>query len=311
MKLKITLIVLGCLAWANALSAVCAKGFWAKLFGDLIKRFDLTYAEGLLLTPAVLLILCILTGIASACFWVRKSKSQSVIFAQSENFAGYFCLSAFLFYTALILHSAPTFVQMWSNVQIEWSRRGVYETGHIVNGKYVNNFYCFNFKIPAGWSKASWAAMERKKVGGTFSLWGSSASSKDYVPKHNDGIDTVAAILKYPPEAKNYNPSLVINANDKHLMLEKYGVSNLVGFAEMLTKVPLPFVVDESPHPTNIGGRGAISLKIISTRNGFTINQKIFAFDSGDSYLEFVASTIDDDDTQNLLACLNTMESTK
>lgn len=311
MKLKITLVVLGSLAWANALSAVYATGFWAKIYDGLVNRFDLTHAEGALMTPVILTTFCVLTGIASVLFLVKNVKSKSLFSASSENLAGFFCLSAFLFYTALSIHSAPTFVQLASNVQIEKARSGAYQTGRVLDGRYVNDSYGFNFQMPAGWSKASWSTVERKKVRATYSLWGKSISPTDLIPKHVDGIDTLAAILKYLPENGGYNPSLVINANDKQLMLEKYGVSNLVSFAEMLTKVSPPFAVDQPPISTTLAGRKAISLKIISVRSGSMISQKIFAFEADNSYLEFVASSIDDGDASNLLACVDTIKFTK
>ena len=263
------------------------------------------------MTPVILATFCVLTGIASIFFLVVKMKSKSLFSASSENLAGFFCLSAFLFYTALNIHSAPTFVQLVSNVKIEKARSGAYQTGRVLDGRYENDSYGFNFQMPAGWSKASWSTVERKKVRATYSLWGKSISTTDLIPKHVDGIDTLAAILKYLPENSSYNPSLVINVNDKQIMLEKYGVSNLVGFAEMLTKVSSPFVVDQPPMPTTLAGRKAVSLKIISVRSGTTVSQKIFVVEASNSYLEFVASSIDDGDASNLLTCVDTIKFTK
>ena len=314
MKLKITLIIFAGLAWANALIAVLAQDFWAKMFGVVCNKFDLTYAQGLLLVPTISITLCILTGISVAVFLVKSIKTKNLFSMSSENWAGLFCLSAFLFYTAVNIHGAPLFAQIMSNVQNERARQAVYETGLVQNGQYQNNSYGFGFQMPVGWARSSWATVQRKKVRATYSLftlWNRNASVTNLIVHHIDGIDTVAAILKYASDNENYNPSLVVNRNDKQLMLEKYGVSNLVGFAEMLAKVPPPYLVDQSLVPEIIAGRTAIKLKIISMKNGFTISQKIFAFEVGSAYLEFVASTIDDGDASSLLACLNTLSFTK
>lgn len=314
MKLKITLLILGGLAWANVLSAVYAIGLWTKIFESVTDKFDLTYAQGILLTPGISITLCILTGIASVFWVIKKIRTGKMLSASFENLAGLFCLSAFLFYAHFNIVCTSTFAQMMSNVQAERTRRAIYEEGQVRNGYYENNSYGFNFQVPPGWKKASWGTVERKKVRATFSLfslWGKNTSLTNWVPAHTDGIDTLAAILKYLPDTESYNPSLVINANDKRLMFGKYGISNLMGFAEMLTKVPQPFIVEQPPVPVNISNRTAIKIKIISMRNGYSINQTIFAFEAENSYLEFVASAIDGDDSSNLVTCVKTVTFTK
>ncbi|MGA9452596.1 MAG: hypothetical protein WBW41_14770, partial [Verrucomicrobiia bacterium] len=212
------------------------------------------------------------------------------------------------------VYHAPTFAQMVSMVQIERVRRAVYETGQVRNGQYENNSYGFYFQVPAGWNKASWATFERKKLRATFQL--SSFGGKkavltnltNWIPEHIDGIDTLAAILKHLPETEDYNPSLVINANDKRLMLERHSVSNLLGFSEMISKVPRPFVVDQWPKPVNIGDRTATHLDIISITDGVSIHQSVFAFETGNTYLEFVASAVENDDLSNLVACVKSVK---
>ncbi len=79
MRLKITLLILGGLAWANALSAVYATGLWVRIFDNFINKFDLTYAQGILLIPGISITFCILTGIASV-FWKKKYQSWKAIF---------------------------------------------------------------------------------------------------------------------------------------------------------------------------------------------------------------------------------------
>jgi hypothetical protein len=313
-KLKITLLILGGLAWAYVLSAVYAIGLWTKIFESVTEKFDLTYAQGILLTPGISITLCILTGIASV-FWVIKNiRTGKMLSASFENLAGFFCLSAFLFYAHFNIVSASTFAQMMSNVQTERTHRAIYEAGQVRNGYYENNSYGFSCQVPAGWKRASWGTFERKKIRAAFSLfslWGKNTSLTNWVPAHTDGIDTLAAILKHLPDTESYNPSLVINANDKRLMFGKYGISNLMGFAEMLTKVPQPFVVEQPPVPVNISNRTVIKIIIISMRNGYSINQTIFAFEAENSYLEFVASAIDGDDSSNLVTCVKTVTFTK
>ena len=314
MKLKITLLILGGLAWAYVLSAVYAIGLWTKIFESVTDKFDLTYAQVILLTPGISITLCILTGIASV-FWVIKNiRTGEMLSASFENLAGLFCLSAFLFYAYFNIVCASTFAQMMSNVQAERTHRAIYEAGQVRNGYYENNSYGFSCQVPAGWKMTSWGTFERKKIRATFSLfylWGKNTSLTNLVPAHTDGIDTLAAILKHLPDTESYNPSLVINANDKRLMFGKYGISNLMGFAEMLTKVPRPWVVEQPPVPVKINDNPAIKINIISVREGYSVNQTAFVFDAGNSYLEFVASAIDDDDSSNLVACVKTITFTK
>jgi hypothetical protein len=178
-KLKITLLILGGLAWANALSAVYAIGLWTKIFESFTNKFDLTYAQGILLTPGISITLCILTGIASVFWGIKSIRAGKVFSASFENLAGLFCFSAFLFYAYFNIVCASTFAQMVSNVQAERARRAIYETGQVRNGQYENNSYGFSFQVPVGWKRASWETFERKKARATFSLfslWGKNTS---------------------------------------------------------------------------------------------------------------------------------------
>ena len=127
----------------------------------------------------------------------------------------------------------------------------------------------------------------------------------DFCLKHPVGIDTVAGIFKHPPTARNYNPSLAIEAYDKQKMLESYQVSNLTDLAKWLKNIPPPYVVDGAPTSTNIAGRHAVLIQVRMLTKEFAINQEVFLFEAHDSYLEFVASTIDKDDATNLLTCVN------
>jgi hypothetical protein len=312
-KLKTFLLSLGGLAYAYALVSVFAQGFWAGIFDAFVNVFNLTYAEGNLLIPVIPTILCTATGIASAFFFVRNIRSKNSFSPSSENFSGFFCFSAFLFYAAVNIHSASLYPQMVSNIRIEQTGRAAYETGRVLDGQYANDFYGFNLQIPAGWSNIGWTAMEREKAHATLSLFssqGKNISPKDLIPQHFDGVNTLATIQKYSPPNGSYNPSLVIEAHDKRV-LEKYGVSNLLDFARWCARVPPPFIVDGSPRPANIAGRTAFLLKIISHRNRVSINQKMFLFETHSSYLEFVASSIDEADASNLLASVDTVKFTK
>jgi hypothetical protein len=63
--------------------------------------------------------------------------------------------------------------------------------------------------------------------------------------------------------------------------------------------------------PVKISDSPAIKINIISVREGYSVNQTAFAFDAGNSYLEFVASAIDDEDLSNLVTCVKTVTFTK
>jgi hypothetical protein len=306
-----TLLILGGLAWIYALSVVFAESVWARIFEGFANEFDLTYAQVILLIPGIPVAFCVLTGIASVIFLVKTIRAGNLFSASFENLAGLVCLSAFLFYAVLDVRSASTFVQIVSTAQGERTHRTVYETGQVRDGRYENHSYGFYFQMPVGWNKASWATFERKKLRATFqlfSLWGRTTALTNYVPEHVDGIDTLAAILKHVPETEGYNPSLVINANDKQLMSEKYGITNLLGVAMMHSKAPPPFVVDQWSKPVAVGNQIAIKLNITSTRNGVLINQTVFAFETGSTYLEFVASAVENDDLSNLVVCVKSVK---
>jgi hypothetical protein len=92
--------------------------------------------------------------------------------------------------------------------------------------------------------------------------------------------------------------------NDKRLLADNFGISNLLSFAGFLTRVPQPFVVKEGPEPVIINGREAFQLSIVSQRGLSSVTQTIFAFETERAYVEFVASTRDDDDSSNLAGCV-------
>ena len=308
--MKIPLVFLGGVAWANVFLSVFAQRLWAGLYEGLCEKFDLTYAQGALVIPVISATLCLLTGISSLVFFVRGIQRKKLSSKSAETFAGLLCFSAFLFYLVLNIHSAPVYKQMISIVQLEQSRSALYETGQVLDGRYVNDSYGFSLRIPSGWTKASWPMVQRKKVRVEYSMFSMGSSSgvlTNWVSRHVDGIDTLLVLLKYPNDIKIYNPSLLVSVNKKQRLFEGQGVSNLVSFAQMLATVPSPYVVDRLPAPTTIAGQKAMSLNVISVRSGFTINQKIYVCEAGDSYLEFVASTIDQSDASILLTCLNTL----
>lgn len=306
MKLKKTLFILGVLAWANALSVVYAQGFWAKIYGILGCNFDLTPAQSIVLFPVLVFVFCVLTGVYSAIFLMKQIRAKKLLSKSFENLAGLFCLSAFIFYLVITSSYMTMFTQIMAAGRIEQPHAKVYQTGQVINGQYVNDAFGLSFVLPSGWGNASWATLERKRMSGGNPLLRQGFSSTNMTPKFFEGLETLAAILKFLPDnGIPHNPSMVVNANDKKV-LEKRGVTDLLVFSEGMANLPSSYVVDQPTMPINIGGRRAFNFKYHSQRDGAIIKQAIYSFESGDTYFAFVISALDDLDISNLTACVNT-----
>jgi len=312
MKLKITLVILGVLAWANVLSAVYAQVFWAKIFGILDYNFDLTPAQGILLFPVLVFTLLILTGVCSAVFLTKQIRAKKLLSKSFENLAGFFCLSAFIFYLVIAGSYMTMCAQIMAAGRIEQAHAKVYQTGQVINGQYVNETFGLSFVLPSGWGNASWATLERKRMSGGNPLLRESFSSTNMTPKIFEGLETLAAILKFLPDnGISYNPSMVVNANAKKVS-KKRGLSDLLVFSERMANLPSPpYIVDQPVVPTNIGGKRAFKFKYHSKRDGVVIKQEIYSFESGDTYFAFVITAFDDLDISNLTTCVNTVKFTK
>ncbi len=311
MKLKIILVILGFLAWANVLSAVYAQVFWAKIFGILEYNFDLTPAQGILLFPVLVLTLFILTGVCSAVFLTKQIRAKKLLCKSYENLAGFFCLSAFIFYLVISGSYMTMCAQIMAAGRIEQPHAKVYQTGQVINGQYVNETFGLSFVLPPGWGNASWATLERKRMSGGNPLLRERFSSINMTPRFFEGLETLTAILKFLPDnGIPYNPNMVVNANDKKV-LEKRGITDLLAFSEGMANLPSSYVVDQPTAPVNIGGRRSFKFKYHSQRDGVVIKQEIYTFESGDTYFAFVISAFDDLDISNLTTCVNTVKFSK
>jgi hypothetical protein len=308
MKFKFTLAFLGVLAWANVLSAVYAQDFWAKIYGILDCNFDLTPAQGILLFPVLVFIFIVLTGVCSAIFLTKQIRAKKLFSKSLENLAGLFCLSAFVFYLVIARSYITMCAQIIAAGHTEQAHAKVYQTGQVINGKYVNDAFGLSFVLPSGWGNASWATLERKRMSGGNPLLRERFSSTNMTPRFFEGLETLAAILKFLPDnGIPHNPNMVVNANDKKI-LEKRGITDLLAFSEGMANLPSPYVVDQPITPTNIGGRRAFKFRYHSQRDGVELKQAIYWFESGDTYFAFVISAFDDLDVSNLTTCVNTVK---
>lgn len=117
MRLKITLLILGGLAWANALSAVYATGLWVRIFDNFINKFDLTYAQGILLIPGISITFCILTGIASV-FWGKKVSELESYFLRRLRTWLVFSVYQLFYFMPLLMSIVHQPLHKWS----QWFR---------------------------------------------------------------------------------------------------------------------------------------------------------------------------------------------
>jgi hypothetical protein len=136
------------------------------MYGMLECNFDLTPAQSIL--PFVILVftfLC-LTGVCSVVFLTKQIRTKKLFFKSIENLSGFFCLSAFIFYLLIARSYITMCGQIIAAGHIEQAHAKIYQTGQVINGKYVNDVFGLSFVLPSGWGNASWATLERKRMPG-------------------------------------------------------------------------------------------------------------------------------------------------